>query len=90
MPTDVTKTLRKALTELRAEKARIEKQIAAIQGVLAVSGRGAGKEASAKPAKKRGRPPLSAAQRKAVGKRMKAYWAKRKAEAGKGKTEGEK
>lgn len=90
MPIDVTKTLRKALAELQAEKVRIEKQIAAIQGVLAVSGRGAGKAMRQEAGKKRGRPPLSAVQRKAVGKRMKAYWAKRKAEAAKGKGEGEK
>jgi len=90
MPTDVTKTLRKALAELQAEKARIDKQIAAIQGVLAVSGRGAGKVVAPVAGKKRGRKAMSAAQRKVVAKRMKAYWAKRKAEAGKGKAEGEK
>jgi hypothetical protein len=90
MPTDVTKTLRKALAELQAEKVRVEKQIAAIQGVLAVSGPRAGKEVRVVPGKKRGRKAMNAAQRKAVAKRMKAYWAKRKAEAGKGKAEGEK
>ena len=80
MATDVAQTLRKALEELQAEKKRIETQIAAIQGALAVSSRQAAGDARPKIGKKRGRKAMSAAQRKAVGRRMKAYWAKRKAE----------
>jgi hypothetical protein len=86
MATDVAQTLRKALEELQAEKKRIETQIAAIQGALAVSGRQAAKDARPKSGEKRGRRAMSAAQRKVVGRRMKAYWAKRKAEVVTAKT----
>ena len=86
MATDVAQTLRKALEELQAEKKRIEKQIAAIQGALAVSGWQAAKDVRSKIGEKRGRRAMSAAQRKAVGRRMKAYWAKRKAEVPTAKT----
>ena len=80
MATDVAQTLRKALEELQAEKKRIEAQIAAIRGALAASGQHAAKNVRPKIGEKRGRRAMSASQRKAVGRRMKAYWAKRKAE----------
>ena len=87
MPVDVTRTLRAALAGLEAEKVGVVRQIAAIKGVLDSSGapRGRGGQRG------RGRPPMggsrrmSTAARKAVGRRMKAYWAKRKAAAKKGK-----
>jgi Arc/MetJ-type ribon-helix-helix transcriptional regulator len=83
---DVSATLRKALGELEAERARIERQIAALKAALGESG-GARR---GRPAGRRGRPPgaatkqrrrrkFSAAQRKEVSRRMKAYWAKRRA-----------
>ncbi len=90
MPTDLTKTLRKALKELQAERGKIENQIAAIQRVLGADIRGPRRRAR-RPAKAKKRAPkMSAAARKAVGRRMKAYWKKRRAEAPKGKTEGGK
>jgi len=92
MAIDVTKTLQKALVELQAERERISGQIAAIQTVL-----GAGGLRSRRPAAKgsasrgkRARKSMRAAARKAVSRRMKAYWAKRKAEATKGKGQGSK
>ncbi len=82
MPTDITKTLRKALAELQAEKAKIDRQIAAIEGALAaLDARGVRRGKGTGPGRRPARKPMSAAQRKAVGKRMKAYWAKQKAEA---------
>ena len=35
MPTDLTKTLRKALAELQAKRKQIDRQIAAIEAALA-------------------------------------------------------
>jgi len=73
---DVSGTLRKALLELQSEKSRIEGQIAAIQNVL---GGGAGRRGRG--AGGTGRKPMSAAARRAVSRRMKTYWAKRRAKA---------
>ena len=90
MPTDLTKTLRKALAELQAEREKIEGQIAAVQKVLGADARGPGRRAR-KPAKRRKRVrKMSAAARKAVSRRMKKYWAGRRAKAAKGKAEGGK
>ena len=79
MPVDVTRTLRKALSELQSERQRIDRQITAIHAVLggAVDGRG-----SMSVGRRRRRRRMSAAARRAVSQRMKAYWATRK--AGKG------
>ena len=78
MAIEVRSTLRKALGTLQSEQDRIERQISAVQAALAaLAGRGAGRNSSA--TGKRRRKPMSAAARKAVGRRMKAYWAKRKA-----------
>ena len=82
MAIDVTKTLRQALAVLEAEKARISRQIESIQQVLTA---GSGGPRQAKPRiraqGKKKRPPMSAAARKAMSQRMKAYWAKRKTPA---------
>jgi len=88
MAIDLTKTLRKALGELQAEQEKISRQIAMIQKVLATDTRrpqrGRSRAGAAgKPTQRR----MSAAARKAVSRRMKAYWAKRKAQAAKGKGE---
>jgi Flp pilus assembly protein CpaB len=75
---DVQKTLRSALGQLEVEKARIERQMASLRLAL----RGAG--ASGAGGRRRQRSTMSPAARRAVSKRMKAYWAKRRAAAGKG------
>ncbi len=83
--------LRKALATLEKEKQRIERAIAVVQAALEALG-GKGKPTPSpstshpKPRKRR----VGAAARRAVSQRMKAYWAKRKAEAGKGKAQGGK
>lgn len=69
---------------LTAERDRLNRAIAALQGedVPKRRGRPPGsktkKVKTAKPAKKRGRRQMSAAQKKAVSERMKSYWAARR------------
>ena len=77
--------LQKALATLEKEQQRIERQITVVQAALDALG-GKGKPTPAVPTAppqvvKR---PVSAAARRAVSQRMTAYWAKRRAEAGKG------
>jgi hypothetical protein len=90
MPVDVTRTLREALSKLTAEKRRIERQAVAIQDAIrAVNGAGIDQSSKdgrvvTRRAKGRGRR-MSPAARKAVSARMKAYWAKRRGGASKGK-----
>ncbi len=87
MLTDLTKTLRKALIRLQAERKQIDRQIAAIEGALEGVGGRARRRRAGRPARRRtrGRKPMSTAARKTMSRRMKAYWAKRKAESAKGK-----
>ena len=87
MAINLTTTLRKALAELRAERGRVEGQITTIRRVLGVVGGPSARRmrGPAAASVKRARKPMSAAARAAVARRMKAYWAKRKAAAGKGK-----
>lgn len=74
MAIDVTKTLRRALGVLEAERAQVDRQIGAVRGAISAAGNAAS----------RPRPRMSAAARRAVSKRMKAFWAKRRAaQAGK-------
>jgi hypothetical protein len=86
VPIDVTATLNQALTQLEREKAHIDRQIAAIR--TAMNGSDGATRRSTKPItdvaprKRRG---MSPAARRAVGKRMKAYWAKRRAAKSKSK-----
>ena len=86
MAINLDSTLRKALKELRAERERISEQIAAIETVLA-TGRPRRllqrdhTGSRAKASRKR----MSAAARKAVSRRMKAYWVKRRAQTAKRK-----
>ena len=79
MPTNVMATLRKAVQELAAERARIDRQLADIRGLLSTldgaQGR-VGRAARQAPTRRRRR--MSAAARRAIGRRMKAYWAKRR------------
>jgi hypothetical protein len=78
MPIDISKTLRQALATLESEQDRIERQVSAIRAVLgSADGRG--------PGRVRRRRRMSAAARRAVSHRMKAYWAARKARKGKAK-----
>jgi hypothetical protein len=86
MMASVMSTLRKALRQLERERERIDRQIGAIRSVLDVSGTARTLAARAKP--KRSKPtrrPMSAAARRAVSQRMKAYWERRKAASGKAK-----
>src|SRR5262249_4302758 len=101
-PIDVDKTLREALKQLTAERAKIEKQIKIIAEALEVGGASvdvtllpkssfatrsslieavSGKEPielGTAPVRGPGRRKVSAAERAATSKRMKAYWAKRR------------
>ena len=80
MANDITVTLRQALGKLSSQKQRLDQQISAIETALAALGRSLqGRGARS------GRRTMSPAARRAVGRRMKAYWAKRKAEAAKGR-----
>ena len=76
MALDVHSSLKRALKALHADRARIEKQIDAVTSALSALGGKAVK--AAKSAGRRGRRKMSAAQKKAVSVRMKAYWAKRR------------
>jgi len=89
MPVDIDQTLQQAITRLQQEKQRIDRQITALE--TAMNSLNAGGIRSdvrrGQPAKgrKRGRSRMSPAERKAIGRRMKAYWAKRKKGGTKGK-----
>jgi hypothetical protein len=79
MQPTVTATLRDALTELEAEKATLDQQIAAIRLLL-------GEKKPSAPALRvvSGQPKrrtMSAAARKAISQRMREAWAKRRAAA---------
>jgi len=78
MAVDVSATIRKALREIQSERDRLDRQIAALRGAL--GGASTGPRAPSR--RRRG---MSAAARRAVGKRMKAYWAKRRATKKNGK-----
>ncbi len=78
--------LRKALRTLETEKRHIEQQISVLQAALeALEGKRKSAPAPSTTHSKAKKRRLSAAARRAVSQRMKAFWAKRRAEAGKGK-----
>ena len=83
--------LRKALATLEKEKQQIEREITVVQAALEALG-GKGKPtlmpSATRPKPKKRR--MSAATRRAVSQRMRAYWAKRRGEVGKGKLQGGK
>jgi hypothetical protein len=82
MPNEIRIILRKKIAQLGSERSRIDRELGAIRGALAVlNGDGRGRQGS--DAAPRRRRPMSDAARRAVGKRMKAYWAKRRAEKAK-------
>jgi hypothetical protein len=84
MADQISITLRKALGKLTAQKAHLDRQISAIEAALGALG-GSPRANGARSGKG-----MSAAARRAIGKRMKAYWAKRRAEAAKGKSKASK
>jgi hypothetical protein len=81
MPVDVGKTLRSALTSLKADRRRLDRQMEAIEAALKAIGEGGrgttrdGRRRGGRQGLRRG---MSAAARKAVSMRMKAYWAERR------------
>ena len=66
--------LQKTLSMLVAQQAKTEKEIRAVTSALAAIG-----VTSPRLARRRLRKPMSAAERRSVSKRMKAYWAKKRA-----------
>jgi hypothetical protein len=84
MDDQISITLRKALVKLAAQKAQLDGQISAIEAALSALG------GSPRANVARSRKGMSPAARRAIGKRMKAYWAKRRADAAKGKSKGSK
>jgi hypothetical protein len=89
MPVDISGALRQALARLMAERARIERQIRGLRqalsagaGVSLDGGRPTRRGARAKRVRRR----MSPAARAALSARMKAFWAKRRGGASKGKT----
>lgn len=86
MTASVTSALRKALRQLERERERIDRQIGALRSVLDESGTAGTLASRAKPNRpKSKRRPMSAAARRDVSQRMKAYWKKRRAAPGKAK-----
>jgi hypothetical protein len=86
MPVTVMATLRKAVRELEAEKTLIERHLTAVRGLLGSLG---GTKSRAVRVGSLGRPRrrrrMTGEARGAISRRMKAYWAKRKAAAAKQK-----
>ncbi len=79
MATSLKATIQRALQTLQAERKKLDQQIAALQGVLAVTdGRKPNRVTTTAP-KRRG---ISAKARRAASVRMKTYWAKRRAAQG--------
>jgi hypothetical protein len=67
--------LKKTLSSLEAQRARTEKEIKAVRLALSAIG-----TAPPKAAGRRLRKPMTAAERRSVSKRMRAYWAKKRAQ----------
>jgi hypothetical protein len=82
MPDEIRIILRKKIAQLESERRRVARELEAIRGALAVlnGDRRGQRRSDAAPRRRR---PMSDAARRAVGKRMKAYWAKRRAEKAK-------
>ena len=75
MTKEVKTAIQTALAQLGAEKSRLERQIAGLRAALGALGNQADEAVS--PTRRK----MSAKARKAIGKRMKAYWAKRRVDA---------
>jgi hypothetical protein len=81
MPLDIRKPLQTALSRLKTERERLERQISAVESALTVASHpngGRPRIVREVRRRKRGRKAMSAAERRAVSRRMKAYWAKRR------------
>jgi hypothetical protein len=79
---NVRPSIQKALNQLHLERSRIDKQIAALTEALSAFVGGVGRRARAASrtaSPRRRRRKMTAAQRRAIAKRMKAFWAKRRA-----------
>ena len=74
---DVTTVLQRALSELDSQKARLDRQIAALHAALDGDAPASVRTNNA-PTPSRRRRGMTAAARRVVGVRMKAYWAKRR------------
>ncbi len=87
MNATVTAVLRKALIQLEKDRQEIDQKIAGIRTLIDVKAGGrratAARRSPARPKAKRRR--MSAAARRAVSQRMKAYWAARKGAVAKAK-----
>ena len=77
MANDIQRVIEKALTKLQSEKSRIDRQISALKTALAAVRNTASHNGAAPKSRRK----MSAEARKAVAKRMKVYWAKRRAAA---------
>ena len=85
MTPNVVAILQRALRQLEAERQGLDRQILAIRSVLGEAGAARQSAGRATPRRaKLTRPGMSAAARRAVSQRMKAYWAKRRAAKPKG------
>lgn len=81
MAMNVDRTLRLALRKLTSERARIDRQVAALENVLSLDER---RKRSRGPTRKtRARKRMGPTARKAASRRMKAYWKKRRAKTAK-------
>lgn len=79
MPQDLGKTLRQALLQLKQERDRIDRQMSALEAVLAPAGRRRGrKPGRRRRGRKPGRRQMTVKEKRAVSRRMKAYWAERR------------
>lgn len=78
MAVDIKRPLQSVLSQLRSERQRIDEQIKVIEGILRNGSLDTRPARGGRPGR-RGRRPMSAAARRAVSRRMKAYWAKRRA-----------
>ena len=76
MANNIQRVIEKALTKLRSEKSRIDRQISALETAL-----GAVRNSSRNGLAPRNRRKMSVAARQAIAGRMKEYWAKRRAGA---------
>jgi len=78
---DIRKPLQRVLQTLEAERMRIERQIDAVRLLIGdTNSRGGDKQAGRGRGRARGRRRrMSAAQRRAASKRMKEFWARRRA-----------
>ncbi len=82
MPTAVDRILQNALAQLKAERDKLDRRIGAIESAL--SGDAARRSNTAQPKGGPGRRHMSDKARKAIARKLKAYWAKRKASGAKG------